>query len=42
MFDPKKSKLIHFTRNYKDPHPSISPLVIIGIHMIWESIDPLR
>jgi hypothetical protein len=41
-FDPKKSELIHFTRSPRDPHPSVSPQVSAGTHIIQESTDPLR
>ncbi len=41
-FNPKKLKLIYFTRGTKDPLAPISPRVLAGTHIIQEFITPLR
>ena len=41
-FDPKKSELIHFTRQRADPLPASSPTVTTGTHVIQEATGPLR
>jgi hypothetical protein len=41
-FDPKKSELIHFTRQRADPPPASSPTVTTSTHVIQEATSPLR
>ena len=41
-FNPKKSELIHFTRQRADPPPASSPTVTTSTHVIQEATGPLH
>jgi hypothetical protein len=42
IFDPKKSELIHFTRQRADPLPASSPTVTTSTHIIQEATGLLH